>query len=147
MHDCIRIKKNSEAYKPGSVPSRAPVINLEARITAPFSRALPSDSSEQPSNVGLHELATHSMLVPPSAMPRLVSMAVTKHCCLPAVNRCGALCCPDFPHRLAADATDRPAVWSAKLYFFFDLCNFSYYFMPKILKIFGRIKKKYYLCT
>ena len=39
---------------------------LEARITAPFSRALPSDSGEQPSNVGLHELATHSMLVPPS---------------------------------------------------------------------------------
>ena len=27
----------------------------------------------------------------------LVSVAVTKHYCLTAVNRCGALCCPDFP--------------------------------------------------
>ena len=27
----------------------------------------------------------------------LVSVAVTKHCCLTAVNRYGALCCPDFP--------------------------------------------------
>ena len=27
----------------------------------------------------------------------LVSFAGTKHCCLTAVNRDGALCCPDFP--------------------------------------------------
>ena len=27
----------------------------------------------------------------------LVSFAGTKHCCLTAVNRGGALCCPDFP--------------------------------------------------
>ena len=29
----------------------------------------------------------------------LVSFAGTKHCCLTAVNRDGALCCPDFPRR------------------------------------------------
>ena len=27
----------------------------------------------------------------------LVSFAGTKHCCLTAINRDGALCCPDFP--------------------------------------------------
>ena len=26
-----------------------------------------------------------------------VAFAGTKHCCLTAINRCGALCCPDFP--------------------------------------------------
>ncbi len=31
------------------------------------------------------------------ARRRLVSVAGTKHCCLTAINRCGALCCPDFP--------------------------------------------------
>ena len=36
----------------------------------------------------------------------LVSVAVTKHYCLTAVNRCGALCCPDFPLHAAID---RPA--------------------------------------
>ena len=30
----------------------------------------------------------------------LVSVAGTKHYCLTAVNRCGALCCPDFPLRM-----------------------------------------------
>ena len=30
----------------------------------------------------------------------LVSVAGTKHYCLTVVNRCGALCCPDFPLRM-----------------------------------------------
>ena len=30
----------------------------------------------------------------------LVSVVVTKHRCLTVVNRCGALCCPDFPLRM-----------------------------------------------
>ena len=63
----------------------------------PLSRFLPSDSREQRSDVGLHGIAAHSVLVSP-ARRRLVSVAVTKHFCLTAVNRCGALCCPDFPH-------------------------------------------------
>ena len=33
-----------------------------------------------------------------SSITRLfVAFAGTKHCCLTAINRCGALCCPDFP--------------------------------------------------
>ena len=33
-----------------------------------------------------------------SSFTRLfVAFAGTKHCCLTAINRCGALCCPDFP--------------------------------------------------
>lgn len=33
-----------------------------------------------------------------SSIARLfVAFAGTKHCCLTAINRCGALCCPDFP--------------------------------------------------
>ena len=33
-----------------------------------------------------------------SSFARLfVTFAGTKHCCLTAINRCGALCCPDFP--------------------------------------------------
>ena len=63
----------------------------------PLSRFLPSDSREQRSDVGLHGIAARSVLVSP-ARRRLVSVAVTKHFCLTAVNRCGALCCPDFPH-------------------------------------------------
>ena len=48
------------------------------------------------------------MLVSPNAFPfspfgvaerDLVSVAGTKHYCLTAVNRYGALCCPDFPQR------------------------------------------------
>ena len=35
-----------------------------------------------------------------SSLSRLfVAFAGTKHCCLTAVNRDGALCCPDFPRR------------------------------------------------
>ena len=72
-----------------------------------LSRFLPSDSREQRSDVGLHGIAAHSLLVSPRCQPftfqfstftSLVSVAVTKHFCLTAVNRCGALCCPDFPH-------------------------------------------------
>ena len=52
--------------------------------------------------VGLLELAARSVLVSPAfdnlrCRTRLVSVAVTKHFCLTAVNRCGTLCCPDFP--------------------------------------------------
>ena len=51
---------------------------------------------EQRSNIGILGIAAHSIVVSP-AQRRLVSVPVTKHCCLTAVNRCGALCCPDFP--------------------------------------------------
>ena len=37
------------------------------------------------------------MLVSHPLCRLLVSFAGTKHCCLTAVNRDGALCCPDFP--------------------------------------------------
>ena len=98
-------RRGAQAYKPGSVPFRASVINLGEHVTMPLSRFLPSDSREQRSDVGLHGIAAHSVLVSPrlslslSGKKRdLVSVAVTKHFCLTAVNRCGALCCPDFPH-------------------------------------------------
>jgi len=84
-----------------------------------LSRALPSDLSEQLSQmpnpascVSLLELAARSMLVSPAIVNqccrmRLVSVAVTKHYCLTAVNRCGALCCPDFPLP-ACTGSDKP---------------------------------------
>ena len=90
-------RRGQQACKPGSVPFRASVINLGEHVTMPLSRFLPSDSREQRSDVGLHGIAAHSVLVSP-ARRRLVSVAVTKHFCLTAVNRYGALCCPDFPH-------------------------------------------------
>ena len=99
--------RGAQACKPGSVPFRASVINLGEHVTMPLSRFLPSDSREQRSDVGLHGIAAHSLLVSPRCQPftfqfstftSLVSVAVTKHFCLTAVNRCGALCCPDFPH-------------------------------------------------
>ena len=71
------------------------IINLERHIAMRFSRFLPSDLREQRSNIGLHGIAAHSMLV----SHFLVSVAVTKHYCLTVVSRCGALCCPDFPRR------------------------------------------------
>ena len=37
------------------------------------------------------------MLVSHPLCRLLVSFAGTKHCCLTAINRDGALCCPDFP--------------------------------------------------
>ena len=74
----------------------ASIINLESRITTCFCCFLPSNSREQRSNVGILGIAAHSVVVSP-AQRRLVSVPVTKHCCLTAVNRCGALCCPDFP--------------------------------------------------
>ena len=98
------VQNEEQVYKPGSVPLRASAINLESRVTTCFSRILPSNSREQRSDVGLLGIAAHSMLVSP-ARRRLVSVAVTKHYCLTAINRCGALCCPDFPH-LAARQTD-----------------------------------------
>ena len=74
----------------------ASIINLEVRITTPFYCFLPSNLREQRSNVGILGIAAHSIVVSP-ARRRLVSVPVTKHCCLTAINRCGALCCPDFP--------------------------------------------------
>ena len=79
------------------------IIHHTLYITVSFSRFLPSDSREQRSNAGLLGIAAHSVLVSPASLtpfgaaPRLVSVAVTKHFCLTAVNRYGALCCPDFP--------------------------------------------------
>ena len=98
-------RRGAQAYKPGSVPFRASAINLGEHVTMPLSRFLPSDSREQRSDAGLHGIAARSLLVSPRlslSLPGkkrdLVSVAVTKHFCLTAVNRCGALCCPDFPH-------------------------------------------------
>ena len=100
-------RRGAQACKPGSVPFRASVINLGEHVTMSLSRFLPSDSREQRSNIGLHGIAARSLLVSPRCQPftfqfstftSLVSVAVTKHFCLTAVNRCGALCCPDFPH-------------------------------------------------
>ena len=75
----------------------ASIINLEQCIATCFSCFLPSNSREQRSNVGILGIAAHSMLVslPPCGL--FVAFAGTKHCCLTAINRCGALCCPDFP--------------------------------------------------
>ena len=102
-------KKNSVSisrvlYHIGSLELLAPlkllmvasIINLESRITTCFCCFLPSNSREQRSNVGILGIAAHSVVVSP-AQRRLVSVPVTKHCCLTAINRCGALCCPDFP--------------------------------------------------
>ena len=135
------------------------VINLEASITTAFSRILPSDSGEQPSGVGLFELATRRTtstrvlprsrwaLTPPfhpyrdgqwlrsdqlsiSAvcflfrLPKVIDnfqlcimnyALCIVHCPFPppAVNRCDALCCPDFPliGQLNLSATNRPAAF------------------------------------
>ena len=76
----------------------ASIINLESRITTCFCCFLPSNLREQRSNIGILGIAAHSIVVSP-AQRRLVSVPVTKHCCLTAINRCAALCCPDFPRR------------------------------------------------
>ena len=75
----------------------ASIINLESRITTCFCCFLPSSLREQRSGTGILGIAAHSMLVslPPCGL--FVAFAGTKHCCLTAINRCGALCCPDFP--------------------------------------------------
>ena len=73
------------------------IINLEWRITTYFSCFLPSSSREQRSNTGILGIAAHRMLVSHPLCRLLVSFAGTKHCCLTAINRDGALCCPDFP--------------------------------------------------
>ena len=95
-------------------------------ITVSLSRFLPSDSREQHSNVGLHGIAARSMRVSPRCLPftfqfstftLLVSVAGTKHFCLTAVNRCGALCCPDFP--LPHNGSDRPVCFIS---FVFPFC-------------------------
>ena len=73
------------------------IINLEQCIATRFYCFLPSSLREQRSGTGILGIAAHSMLVslPPCGL--FVAFAGTKHCCLTAVNRCGALCCPDFP--------------------------------------------------
>ena len=73
------------------------IINLEHRITTHFYCFLPSSLREQRSNTGILGIAAHRMLVSLPLCRLLVSFAGTKHCCLTAVNRDGALCCPDFP--------------------------------------------------
>ncbi len=75
----------------------ASIINLESRITTCFCCFLPSNSREQRSNVGILGIAAHSMLVSLPPYGLFVAFAETKHCCLTVINRCGALCCPDFP--------------------------------------------------
>lgn len=86
-----------------SLISRVRTVYTIHHVAMPFSRFLPSDSREQRSNAGLLGIAAHSVLVSPASLTpfevasRLVSVAVTKHFCLTAVNRCGALGCPDFP--------------------------------------------------
>ena len=73
------------------------IINLEQCIATRFYCFLPSSLREQRSGTGILGIAAHSMLVslPPCGL--FVAFAGTKHCCLTAINRCGALCCPDFP--------------------------------------------------
>ena len=73
------------------------IINLEQCIATRFYCFLPSSLREQRSSTGILGIAAHSMLVslPPCGL--FVAFAGTKHCCLTAVNRDGALCCPDFP--------------------------------------------------
>ena len=73
------------------------IINLELCIATCFSCFLPSNSREQRSSVGILGIAAHRMLVSLPLCRLLVSFAGTKHCCLTAINRDGALCCPDFP--------------------------------------------------
>ena len=73
------------------------IINLEWRIATHFCCFLPSNSREQRSGIGILGIAAHRMLVSHPLCRLLVSFAGTKHCCLTAVNRDGALCCPDFP--------------------------------------------------
>ena len=73
------------------------IINLEWRIATYFCCFLPSNLREQRSGIGILGIAAHRMLVSHPLCRLLVSFAGTKHCCLTAVNRDGALCCPDFP--------------------------------------------------
>ena len=91
------LKKNSASISRVLYPRGVSIINLEQRITTHFYCFLPSSLREQRSGTGILGIAAHSMLVslPPCGL--FVAFAGTKHCCLTAVNRCGALCCPDFP--------------------------------------------------
>ena len=73
------------------------IINLEQCIATRFYCFLPSSLREQRSGIGILGIAAHRMLVSHPLCRLLVSFAGTKHCCLTAVNRDGALCCPDFP--------------------------------------------------
>ena len=79
-------QKKQLIYKPGSVPLRASIINLThptLRLTrATFKRRFTWNCSPLCAR-----------------FTSLVSVAGTKHYCLTAVNRYGALCCPDFPQR------------------------------------------------
>ncbi len=82
-----------QTCKPGSVPLRASIINL----TLPTLRL---------ARATLRHRFTWNCSPSYARFTSLVSVAGTKHCCLTAVNRDGALCCPDFPH---TRVRDRPA--------------------------------------
>ena len=91
------LKKNSASISRVLYPRGVSIINLELRIATCFSCFLPSSLREQRSCTGILGIAAHRMLVSLPLCRLLVSFAGTKHCCLTAVNRDGALCCPDFP--------------------------------------------------
>ena len=91
------LKKNSASISRVLYPRGVSIINLEQRITTHFYCFLPSSLREQRSCTGILGIAAHRMLVSLPLCRLLVSFAGTKHCCLTAVNRDGALCCPDFP--------------------------------------------------
>ena len=71
----------------------------------------------------------------------LVSVAVTEHCCPTAVNRCGALCCPDFPlparNNRSAQYSDKPVCFRV----FFQIARKDTKNIPylQVLTVFFRI--------
>lgn len=60
----------------------------------------------------LHHLFTLAACLAPRgpALRRLFSVTLLSRCRLPAVNRYGALCCPDFPRAPYTWASDGPPV-------------------------------------
>ena len=91
------LKKNSASISRVLYPRGVSIINLELRIATCFSCFLPSSLREQRSCTGILGIAAHRMLVSLPLCRFFVTFAGTKHCCLTAGNRDGALCCPDFP--------------------------------------------------
>lgn len=122
--------------------NKASVINLDGCITASFLRSLPSRLDEQPSNAGLHEIATRSVAVSSSFRMPFVAVPWTKHCCLPAVNRYVALCCPDFPLKQKYASTKMSALICYKrqtdlLFSFFSYNYDLLCFMRDCVLLFG----------
>ena len=106
------------------------IINLELRIATCFSCFLPSSLREQRSCTGILGIAAHRMLVSLPLCRLLVSFAGTKHCCLTAVNRDGALCCPDFPrdrglkpYAFLPLSRDRPMCYFCFMFASLTLCR------------------------